>query len=396
MANRIKGLVSKKKRRYQEDGFDLDLTYIQQNIIAMGFPSENLEGVYRNHIDDVVRFLEAKHKNHYKVYNLCSERSYDATKFHQRVAKFPFDDHHPPKIELIEPFCKDVDEWLSQDDGNIAVIHCKAGKGRTGVMICSYLLHRKKFMDANEALKFYGETRTRDDKGVTIPSQRRYVQYYGELVQNHFTYQDTALLLIRVQFSSIPMFNSGTCSPYFVLNKDKHKAYQSQVYDTAKKGDKDYGMELDKPWLINGDVQLEFFNRPKMMKKEKMFHFWFNTYFVLQENLRNNCNHVMINGRQSNWTVRNSTCAQNDSLLLTLNKEDIDKANKDAANRQFREDFKVTLYFKLPEEENSASHTDTSEPRENGSGSDVDADDRLSATDDEDEEWDVPSSVSKV
>jgi len=60
-------LVSQNKRRFQQDGFDLDLTYVTPRIIATSFPSSGLWALYRNPIGKVAAFLDAKHPGKYKV-----------------------------------------------------------------------------------------------------------------------------------------------------------------------------------------------------------------------------------------------------------------------------------------------------------------------------------------
>ena len=45
---KLRTLVSKKKRRYVKDGYDLDLTYVTDHIVAMGFPASDLEGMTSN------------------------------------------------------------------------------------------------------------------------------------------------------------------------------------------------------------------------------------------------------------------------------------------------------------------------------------------------------------
>lgn len=74
--------------------------------------------------------------------------------------------------------------WLcgGGDDNNdgtkVAVVHCKAGKGRSGTVVCSYLISQQGW-SAQDALNRFTERRMRVGfgPGVSIPSQLRWVEY---------------------------------------------------------------------------------------------------------------------------------------------------------------------------------------------------------------------------
>ncbi|KAL1524632.1 hypothetical protein AB1Y20_019519 [Prymnesium parvum] len=185
---KLRGMVSLNKTRFQKDGFDLDLTYITPRIIAMGFPASGFEGKYRNNLHQVQRFLGTFHPaNRYRVYNLCEERVYEGhvlggETYRECLHHYPFDDHNPPCFDMIHPFCLDVREWLERHPDNVAAVHCKAGKGRTGLMVSCLLYHlQTEHCDtAQHALDYFGNVRTHDGEGVTIPSQKRYTRWYAE------------------------------------------------------------------------------------------------------------------------------------------------------------------------------------------------------------------------
>ncbi|SNX85233.1 related to Phosphatidylinositol-3,4,5-trisphosphate 3-phosphatase PTEN [Melanopsichium pennsylvanicum] len=164
-------IVSGQKARFQDPllHLDLDLTYVTDHIIIMGFPASGVQALYRNKRSDVRRFLDKRHNDLYRVYNFCplTENSYDAEEFYGRVSRFPFPDHHVPPLSLIPLFVADITEFLESDPDATAVIHCKAGKGRSGTMTCCYLVSLPYLPTAPTSIKNYSNMQRPEDQAFT-------------------------------------------------------------------------------------------------------------------------------------------------------------------------------------------------------------------------------------
>ena len=59
----LREIVSGTRRRYTEQGWNIDLTYICKNrIIVMSYPAASfIQTQYRNNFSDVKKFLDERH-----------------------------------------------------------------------------------------------------------------------------------------------------------------------------------------------------------------------------------------------------------------------------------------------------------------------------------------------
>jgi len=240
-------------------------------------------------------------------------------------------------------------------------------------MICAYLLHRQVKRNAADALKFYDETRTSDHKGVTIPSQRRYVGYYDQMLKAPPAekYKERMLFLKGMKFLTVP--HHAGLAPQIVIEKrgtQMGKIYESLPITSASRFDRELCLEFQEKIPVSGDTLITIFSKPVIkLKKERLFQFWFNTYFVTDEasSLASNGDlFCPITDNPKNLEpakVKRTLSNQSDSikhcvraaesftfdtskcLVLALNKQELDKANKDRTHQKFDANFKVICYF---------------------------------------------------
>jgi len=202
-------VVSANKRRFvsPEMNLDLDLTYICDRVIAMALPSVK-DAVHRNDIRHVARFFATRHYGTFLVYNLCENHeeegngNYDTKMLFDQVQKLPFPDHNAPPLKWLVRFCQNASFFLNACPFNVVCIHCRGGKGRTGLFISSLMLWTRMKPTAAGALDEFARRRTLEMKGgqsvqgVTGPGQVRYIHYLEAYIYHNVDiFADSWMLL---------------------------------------------------------------------------------------------------------------------------------------------------------------------------------------------------------
>lgn len=82
--------------------------------------------------------------------------------------------------------CSKMSDFLQTNYSNVVAVNCNHGKGRTGTIICCFLLYCSMFKDSEITMDFYAKKRFEKEEGygVTQPCQIQYIRYFEKVLRN--------------------------------------------------------------------------------------------------------------------------------------------------------------------------------------------------------------------
>ncbi|XP_017277966.1 tensin-3 isoform X3 [Kryptolebias marmoratus] len=272
-----------------EDGYELDLTYITERIIAVSFPRGCSEEIYSHNLKVVTRMLKSKHADNYLIINL-SEKRHDLSKMNPKTLDTGWPDLHAPPLDKICTICKAMESWLNADPLHVVVIHCRGGKGRIGVVISSFVHFTDVSASADQALDRFAMRKYYDDKvsALMTPSQKRYVWILNSLLSGSMKINASPLFLHCVILHGLPNFDAATrvCRPYIKVYQGMQAVYSSGVYHISAGHRDRVCINLEPAQLLKGDIMIKCYHKSDVTpEREVIFRLQFHTGAVQGYNL---------------------------------------------------------------------------------------------------------------
>ncbi|XP_034275168.1 tensin-2 isoform X2 [Pantherophis guttatus] len=247
-----------------ERKYDFDLIYITERIISVSFPPALEEQRYRSNLREVAQMLKSKHEDKYLLLNL-SEKRHDIIRLNPKVQDFGWPDLHAPPLDKICSICKAMETWLNSDPQHVAVLHCKGNKGKTGVIVASYMYYSKISASADQALSTLTMRKFCEDKVAASlqPSQKRYIHYFSGLLSGTIKMNSNTLFLHHVLLPAIPTFESGGgYQPFLKIYQSMQLVYTSGIYSLhGASGTQKICITLEPALLLKGDVMVKCYHK---------------------------------------------------------------------------------------------------------------------------------------
>lgn len=329
------------------DLYKLDMVYVTENLISMGFPRDmNTQKVIRdgddisegNDINIVAAYLRKRHNGRFMIWNI-SEESYDYTKFCDQVLEYKFPGHPAPPLGLLFKICTSVESWLDADDKNVAAVHCLTGKGRTATLMACILTWLGEFESPMQALQYVAQRKNTAVDYLTIPSQRRYIQYFSNLLDG-VKPSSEPLLLRRVIINSVPVFGIAPnghkgCCPYVQLFKNGKLVASAAIDQEHSFQDDDNGISALEAAGQSRQLQLKWVSSEEGSAS-------FTLDCLVQGDILLRCRHAAQSGARVSMFRAAFHTGYISGGVLRLTKAQCDGSSSDA---RFADDFFIDLIF---------------------------------------------------
>lgn len=187
----------------------------------MPFPSADL-------VTSLQSYFTRQFNNKFMIWNF-SEYPHPTEALVSQTLDFIFIGHPSPPLPVIFSIFSSIQGWLKSDPENVAIMHCQTTKGRSYMMMASFLVWTHEYSSVMDAFrKLCSITQQRID---LLPSQVRYMKYIQDLVK--YQIKSRKIRISKIILDGIPLIEQEGASvrPYLQIFRNSELVYTSYKKD---------------------------------------------------------------------------------------------------------------------------------------------------------------------